>query len=46
MNAKIHLTPSPEFNAKTRLWQGIPGVESMPGGRLWAIINKLPESDL
>jgi len=29
--------PGPEYAAASRRWQGIPGLERSPGGRLWAV---------
>jgi hypothetical protein len=34
--AEFFLSPGPEFADDQRLWQGIPGLERAPGGRLWA----------
>lgn len=32
----VHIPPSPAYGADTRIFQGIPGIERAPGGRLWA----------
>ncbi|MBN1345090.1 MAG: exo-alpha-sialidase [Phycisphaerae bacterium] len=34
---KVQTNPGPEYAAKNRLWQGIPGIERAAGGRLWAL---------
>ncbi len=34
--ADIITEPGPEYADEERLWQGIPGIERAPGGRLWA----------
>lgn len=33
---KLNTSPGPEYSSKSRLWQGIPGIERAPNGRLWA----------
>lgn len=33
---KINFTPGSEYWEKSRKWQGIPGIERAPNGRLWA----------
>jgi hypothetical protein len=33
---KINFSPGPEYSEKSRKWQGIPGIERAPNGRLWA----------
>lgn len=32
----VNLSPGPEYAARTRRFQGIPGIERAPRGRLWA----------
>jgi len=32
----VHQPPGPEYADSTRIFQGIPGLERAPGGRLWA----------
>lgn len=32
----INFSPGPEYWEKSRKWQGIPGIERAPNGRLWA----------
>ncbi len=32
----VILDPGPEYDPDTRPFQGIPGIERVPGGRLWA----------
>ncbi|MCL5999004.1 MAG: glycoside hydrolase [Chloroflexi bacterium] len=34
--AQLILSPGPEYADDQRCWQGIPGIERSPGGRLWA----------
>jgi len=33
----IHTSPGPEYDDGHRLFQGIPGIERVPNGRLWAV---------
>jgi len=33
----ILTVPCPEYDSSTRQWQGIPGIERAPNGRLWAV---------
>ena len=33
----VNTAPGPEYAAEARLWQGIPGIERAPNGRLWAL---------
>ncbi len=33
---KVYFTPGPEYSDEVRMWQGIPGLERAPNGRLWA----------
>lgn len=33
----INLSPGPEYGDKTRIFQGIPGIERSANGRLWAL---------
>jgi len=33
----INTSPGPEYATEKRLWQGIPGIERNPNGRLWAV---------
>ena len=33
---RLDLNPHPGYWPRHRLWQGIPGIERAPGGRLWA----------
>lgn len=33
----VNLKPGPEYADSTRLFQGIPGIERAPNGRLWAV---------
>lgn len=35
--ARIIANPQNEFSAQSRTWQGIPGIERTPKGRLWAV---------
>jgi len=32
----VNLSPGPEYAEASRKWQGIPGIERAPNGRLWA----------
>jgi len=32
----VNLAPGPEYSDHVRMFQGIPGIERSPGGRLWA----------
>jgi len=34
---EINLAPGPEYADSLRMFQGIPGIERAPGGRLWAL---------
>jgi predicted neuraminidase len=36
-HARLITQPGPEFADAKRSWQGIPGIERAPGGRLWAV---------
>lgn len=32
----VNFAPGPEYGEKARKWQGVPGIERAPNGRLWA----------
>jgi predicted neuraminidase len=34
---QVNVQPGPEYGADERKYQGIPGIERAPGGRLWAV---------
>jgi predicted neuraminidase len=33
---KVNFFPGPQYDEKSRKWQGVPGIERAPNGRLWA----------
>ncbi len=41
----INTHPSPRYWPRSRMWQGIPGIERAPGGRLWATWYTGPMSE-